>query len=465
MKDKKNLTWTLIGLFFLALVLRLTFLGRENLWLDEATTLVIASKSVSEIYHNRWDPHPPLYYLFMHYWLYLGQRDIIVRLPSVLLGALAVPLLFSLGRLLFTESAAWLAALTLAVSPLPIWYAQETRMYTLVGLCALLSAYFCVLFIRGVGRVNWMGYILVTAIGLYSHYTMGLLVLALNTFVIAYWLASPKSCRPFSLGVWLLMQLAVLLLYTPWLPVLPRHLQLIRNTTSYPLWFLTAPSILFGFVIGGVIIFVGLVIWMRDPKLRFLNSKSRQSLYAITIAFFLLLYFGLMFLALINRMTTLTRQIYITIPFLYLGLAALFVHLPRWHYWAASLLAVSIFGSVVSGVVIQKPPWQEIVLWISTQAAPGDVIVFSPPWLQTPFRRYIQKEMPLVGVQLRQLESQMTFLEEKYERAWVILSKRDIRWFDPEQAVRSWFYAHYQVESQKEFGVMEIAHFTFGGDN
>ncbi len=144
---------SLVVVFLIGLALRLWGLGQESLWADEYYTLLTASQpsfgAVMDRVVNA-EPHPPLYFLIMHAWLALaGTSDIALRLPSALAGALTVPLLFLLMRLLFPSrpGAAGVAAGLLAFSPMHIWYSQEARAYALlllvqVGAMALLVAAF-----------------------------------------------------------------------------------------------------------------------------------------------------------------------------------------------------------------------------------------------------------------------------------------------------------------------------------
>ncbi|HJW91734.1 MAG TPA: glycosyltransferase family 39 protein [Anaerolineales bacterium] len=66
-------------------------------------------------------------------WLMLGVGAII-RLPSAIFSITSVGLIYALCLELFDRQTARFASLILALSPLHIWYAQEARRYTLVGM-------------------------------------------------------------------------------------------------------------------------------------------------------------------------------------------------------------------------------------------------------------------------------------------------------------------------------------------
>ena len=72
-------------------ILRFVGLARESIWLDEATSIIIARMNWSSVV--AWaagDIHPPLYYLALHLWLGLGDSEFSVRALSALYGALTV---------------------------------------------------------------------------------------------------------------------------------------------------------------------------------------------------------------------------------------------------------------------------------------------------------------------------------------------------------------------------------------
>jgi uncharacterized membrane protein len=69
-------------------------------------------------------------------------------------------------------------------------------------------------------RVYWVGYILSATLGLYTLYYFAFLLVFLNLFVLSWWLwVRRQGVRASVLWHWVLAQLAVFLLYLPWLPI------------------------------------------------------------------------------------------------------------------------------------------------------------------------------------------------------------------------------------------------------
>ncbi len=79
--------------------------------------------------------HPPLFYLLFHVWLLAaGGSETAMRVFPVIPGTLTVPLLgLVIGRIAGGR-AGGVAAWSLALSPLHVYYSRDARMYSLLGL-------------------------------------------------------------------------------------------------------------------------------------------------------------------------------------------------------------------------------------------------------------------------------------------------------------------------------------------
>jgi uncharacterized membrane protein len=243
--EDKNPRLVLVAIVLVALVLRLTQLTLQPLWWDEGWSLYFVTTDVPTMLKlTAVDIHPPFYYLLLHLWIKLfGSSVFSVRLLSAAIGTVTVPLLYAAARRLLGAKGALLAAFLLAISPFHIYYSQEVRMYGLVTLLGLATFYFALHWKpRKWEPGNWVGYVLTAAAALHTQYYVAFLLLALNLVVLIRWLklrapgkkdaqsiqldpASPTSRQPASPALgkrgkllpWLSAQLAVALLFLPWL--------------------------------------------------------------------------------------------------------------------------------------------------------------------------------------------------------------------------------------------------------
>jgi len=122
----------------LALVTRLAVI-QQPLWYDEAYTAMLIQLPI----HDMWsaivgDVHPPTWYLIERVFSVLGTSEVVLRLPSLLLGLLAIYLTWHIARHL-GDLAGLVAAGIMAVAPFPVYYSVEARMYSLL-MCATLVA-------------------------------------------------------------------------------------------------------------------------------------------------------------------------------------------------------------------------------------------------------------------------------------------------------------------------------------
>ena len=125
-------------------VLRVLLLGTKGMWLDETFSVWLASHTVVDMLHwiVRIDQHPPLYYLLLHYWIALnGATPYYARLLSVLFGAGTIPIIYLIGKRMSGAVVGLAAAVLMAFSPFNIYFAQETRMYTLLAFNAAVAIY------------------------------------------------------------------------------------------------------------------------------------------------------------------------------------------------------------------------------------------------------------------------------------------------------------------------------------
>lgn len=205
---------------------RLYRIDAQSLWNDEGNSLRLAERSPSDLIDaTARDIHPPGYYLTLKAWIALaGTSELALRLPSAFAGVLMVAAVIALGRRLFGATAGALAGLMAALSPLAVYYGQETRMYALLGLCAALSM---AVFVEWLARIErdraawgWaLALALVNAAGLYTHYAYPFTLLAQGV-MFALWLAWRGRRRTWrrALMVYVALNLLALVLFAPWLP-------------------------------------------------------------------------------------------------------------------------------------------------------------------------------------------------------------------------------------------------------
>lgn len=208
----------LILLVGLALIARLHGITEPVIWYDEGYSLLLSQRSPALIWTTTaGDVHPPLYYVILHYWMQLfGSSVLSVRGLSVLADVGTLLLCIKLMSLLVSRRAALIAGVLFALLPIAVRYSQEVRMYTLLGMWLMAATLVLVCW----GRQPWLRrypllYVLLMTAAFYTHYFAALCVLV----HWLYWsgLGSGESVL-LPARKWLLANVAIVLLYMPWLP-------------------------------------------------------------------------------------------------------------------------------------------------------------------------------------------------------------------------------------------------------
>jgi hypothetical protein len=166
-------SWISISILLLIVALgaflRLHNLAKQNLWNDEYWTLYLATGRGDALFHaplnqilehppdvgfsgapawwHIWNgidstSHPPLYHIFLRFWVdLLGDSDGSIRGMSALISLGCVVLLYVAVREFSGDNRqALIAAGLMAMAPIQVYYSQQVRPYTMIQLIALMGA-------------------------------------------------------------------------------------------------------------------------------------------------------------------------------------------------------------------------------------------------------------------------------------------------------------------------------------
>ncbi len=218
MKQAKRIEWiALLGLILLAAALRFYRLQAQDIWGDEAFSIFLSQQPLSHVIAGGADTHPPLYPVLLFVWLRLfGSTAFATRSLSVLIGTLAVPLIFVFAKRLVPDRprVKWFAALLATVSPLLIYYSQETRMYELVAVLALASMYLMLRVTDQPSARTRGAYFIATLLAMYTHYSAFFVIAAQDIFALFH-----RRKDRAALLHWITLQVVLAIAYVPWIIV------------------------------------------------------------------------------------------------------------------------------------------------------------------------------------------------------------------------------------------------------
>lgn len=210
----------LVVLMAVSAFIRTRYIGGSvgQFWEDEAITTGIASHSLSAIPGIlRHDGSPPLFYLMLHFWIgWFGPGEAAAHSLSLLFGLLTIPAGLWAGWSLFGRRAGMYMAVLCAFSTFLTAYAQEARMYELMGLLGIIQT---AAFIHGFvyrRRRYVIVFAVCEALMLYTH-AWGIFFAAGSVVaLIPIWLASDDRRGIVRDAV--LAYVGAAVLFLPWVP-------------------------------------------------------------------------------------------------------------------------------------------------------------------------------------------------------------------------------------------------------
>lgn len=422
-----------IGLIALAFALRLSRLDAQSLWIDEAF-------SVSRAQLGPWlagvgdELYPPLYYSGLAVWvIFTGTSEFAVRFFSVMPGVIAVALAARAARE-HSLAAAIFAGALLTLSPLAIYFAQETRAYALAGLFGIGSVYgaWKIWTRREFKRAGPSGTVLFVVCSLllvYAHFAGILLLLLLNAIAVVWfrregegisrWWAAQRRLAIYS--VFCLPFLARLVLTGPGRPhaIAPSPAELLRTPALAVLGPNPPEPLIVAFWASALALIAVCSLWLlrrgsRDP------GTATDVLWpavwlglpaAFVVAAWLAGQFGLDVFQ--------VRYLVILVPVACVGVGALLGELPLVPlsaFGAFSLLASAVIGfqGLAGWPAEQRDDWRGLLNQMHLEYQDGDLAVIDQGWSAHPFDYYNHGQFPRLGIPIEVNPAELSFPPEPY---------------------------------------------------
>jgi len=434
----------IILILILGTFLRFYQIGQKNLWLDETASLYLAQKQflpmIKEIVES--DAHPPLYNTLLHLWIRGGKNityprnlsprvitETRTRSLSALLGILTIFLTYRIGRLFFGEKTGLLASLIMATSSYQIFYAQEARLQTLVISLILFSLYF---FYRGLNEKNkspWLGFIISTTLSIYTFFYSFFIILVENLFFLIHFKRYRSSLRKL-----IISQAIILLLFSPWIPVLMQRIALVKSIPTAT-----------GFSLSAALLNTRLLL--RDFTFGYPRFASPEWLTSLTLLLFLsLAIYGWRKHS--RKDTSLLLLLWLFFPLLIVFSFPLKIHIFQSKYLIFSSPAyylllsgglIKLKSRKVSGALLTmlillnfaslrvyylknfiKEDWKEVAKYVEANSRDEDLILFDPPYLGFAFDYYYSGNLDRAGIPKEDFLKDIANLKTNYTGIWLI---------------------------------------------
>ncbi len=384
--------WALVVLLVLAIVMRLYGFrhGEPPHFLEIVPSLDALLPFGQYILSPQLDLCPPLHYLILKPVTFLGTSLWLMRMPSLVVGALTPLIVYALLHPFAGKHAAFLGALLLACSPLHQYYSQQAQPGVFAVLAVGLAFSFYLELKRDHRLRSWLLYdaSLLALLLLHREAAFaGMAFLCLHLVRLWWFRATEPRFRrrvlP-SLRATLFNHFLVAILALPWLAIMPTRSEWYEPK---PLWrdlFLLplSPTLLgisikptLPWIVSGLCVAALLLPAMKHifaPK----GGVGKSALLYVLLAL------GLPFLWSFSgrtRFNSATTTLLALVPLLAL-LGSLIAHsrpLVRFLSLAYCLAAIG-FGLVTQWRHTDTPPYAEVAATIEQHAPPGSVVVTLP---------------------------------------------------------------------------------------
>nr|MBC7245439.1 glycosyltransferase family 39 protein [Chloroflexota bacterium] len=479
-----------------AFSLRIWLLGNQNIWWDEGLAIWAVRQGWAQM--TLWtasDVHPPVYFWLLWAWVRLaGESEFSARFLSLICGMVTIAALYPLGKFLLGRKVALGSVALLALSRFHIWWSQEMRMYIVATMWGVLSLYTLLRWLQAEGllgsekpaehqrqpMLEGFCYVFTTASGLYTLYLFVSVILIENVFVLYLLFRQTGKNRLFFLSRWLLMQLAILGLFIPWLALALPRMRSWSVATPFNFWvFIQLYATLLTL---GISTYVERYTWLVAPffliiavaqlLLRRLPAQEETSKRLIAIApVAFLLFLFLLIPSLIVYAVTLPRGLFYTpriearylvlfAPAFYLllswSLSTLYRQI-RWVGVGALVFVTAMFIWTLPGHYVGRylrDEHQTMVRIIAAYAQPNDAVLLVSGSRYPIFGYYYERlpagnirppvyPLPQQALQINRdnVEQELAPLAASHSRLW--LAQVNAPMEDPENLVRDWLDQRY----------------------
>lgn len=419
-----------LAILLIGLVLRMWNLGGASLWTDEVLTALRAQTTLDHSLNSlfRAGNQTPLYFMSLR--LVPADSDMLLRLPSALMGLVGIALfMVAAVRLYSNYDLALGAGLLLSVSPYHVLLSRTARPYALIfALSLVMSATFLMILRGNRSRGVWIAFAASSMVGYITHYTL----FALPATQVILLAIVARNDRPL-LRRWAVMQTIAVLPVLIWLALLSQ-----QTIAVGPEWVpVPAPRDLLLTLWNMTLGYSGVWKWYLVPGVMLVSLGLLTGVATIVLQWwaerenlYWLLLMGLS-LAVTYTISATIVSFYVDRYFMMALPAVLFVLLygfaqwPRWLRLGAVTIVVAtsmytVLFSFHSGD-FTRADWRGAASFVEARWQPGDAIVAERDNAREAFERYFEHDGVAPGADVILLAGIDTHVEPDIpQRVWVL---------------------------------------------
>ena len=469
-------------ILLLGLITRLLGLGAESAWIDEGYSIALAKYSFADILAGTAaDQHPPLYYLLLHLWMYLGSSVSHARMLSVFFGLINVWQVMLLGRKIGGEWLGLVASLLVAVNPMHIWYSQEARQYMLLAVLTTAATY--EIWVSLQGKRHWLFYGLFALLSMYTHY-FALFILISHGLLVLFWTRWQRDKK--LLLRWLVAIFGTFCLFLLWLPTA------INQFLYHRMPWIAEPELgdildvplrlLLG---SGVLLLPEWARWLGTLSLLCIflwatrqtwHRKQPAPAFVFLAAWSFIPYIVISVVSIYYPLFQFKQFLILLAPILLLALVIANLLPGNLKYLVlVGLFLVSLVSSAYQQTTLNKDDWRGMSEFIQSNFQAGDLIFTNPAGASLVMDIYLSPSLVIEGyppgydiliggwqgdpVTSKTAAQELSGIDASYDRIWLVEFFPDF--WDPSGYLPAWLDSHARALEQRWFGKINLRLYDF----
>jgi hypothetical protein len=463
----------LVAIIAGAVILRVLFLGK-SLWLDEG--VAFANAWAGGLPLNAWGQwirglwqaefNMVFYFALLRVWLRLGNSEAFIRLLSVIPAIATIPVVYALGKRIFSARVGVIAALLLACHGAHVSYSQEARGYTLVVFLSALSTYFFITATESGSRKVWFAYWAASTLAIYSHLFGGLVIAA--HWISLIWV--PRRKVP-----WRALAVSAVAII---IAAIPSVLFAFTNKGQQIEWipkpgFGQLLNVLSEFAGNPLVLPVYVVLWVFGLR-HFLRpspgeTRETQPWHAALIVSWLVVPFAIAAVVSFRRPVLVPRYLLISVPaaVLLAGVGAMQI---RQKTRVAVLWVVVVLSLAFIGYRYTRPRenWRDAAGYVLTHAAKDDAVLVVPWWSEQPFGYYLNRASGAKPDEIRTADFDSAMETDDtsmlHRRLWLVVYARPQGLNDAEtRRLENALSGKYRLEQHHDFRLVQVRLYALTG--
>ena len=197
---------------------------------------------------------------------------------------------------------------------------------------------------------------------------------------------------------------------------------------------------------------IGILVWFPFGRVR-IDWTSTGLIVGICS-----LYVAVLLVWAVPRGLGLKRQLLLLLPFFLAFIAAAIARHPQRLRILAALVLLTLPLTGYDTLVHQQQMWRGVARFLDRQAAPADVILLNPPWMQDVLEYYYHGPTPRQGINPEGVPAKLAELVPASERTWLVLSSE--KYTDPQGRVETWLRQQHHFQQEYSFPGVRVQVYT-----